>query len=63
MKKAKIKLDKTFIIGLLAIVVVLVIGVVYIVKTNDIPSENSKNLQTAKVSNNTKKWLHRQRTM
>ncbi|MCT7689578.1 MAG: hypothetical protein N4S04_06875 [Lactobacillus crispatus] len=55
MKKAKFKLDKTFIIGLLAIVVVLVIGTVYIVKTNDISSENSKTLQTTKVSNNTKK--------
>lgn len=55
MKKAKIKLDKTFIIGLLAIVVVLVIGTIYIVKTNDIPSGNSKTLQTAKVSSNTKK--------
>lgn len=57
MKKAKIKLDKTWIIGLLAIVFVLIIGVTYILVSNDIPSTSSKNLQTTKVSSNPKKEL------
>lgn len=57
MKKAKIKLDKTWIIGLLAIVFVLIIGVTYILVSNDIPSTSSKNLQTTKVSSNPKKEI------